>query len=242
MSTETKHVLHQQAIVAGDTWSFVLKRGQELALSDPSGLGNCVMLAFHQRNLSERYNMPDTLKGQHTAHLTTGHCLYSDMGRVLLSVVDDDFGFHDPFGAISDEKSSAEKYGVKPYQEFRNDWIRNSRDNLLIELGKYGLDERDWHAPINWFSSVIVEESGQFSFDTSRRHPGQSVTLRADLDTLLLLSATPHRFDPNTEWQAHGLEARIMQSAPTQKDDVCWQHCSENGRAFELTELAALAY
>jgi len=31
-------------------------------------------------NPTERYNMPDTLKAQHTAHLTRGHVLYSDFG------------------------------------------------------------------------------------------------------------------------------------------------------------------
>ena len=64
--TIMSEVLHQQDIVGGDTWSLVLKRGQRLRLTDASGVGNLSMLAFHQRNFAERYNMPDSLKG--TAH------------------------------------------------------------------------------------------------------------------------------------------------------------------------------
>jgi uncharacterized protein YcgI (DUF1989 family) len=43
-------------------------------------------LFYNHEDRVERYNMPDTLKAQHTAFLTKGHVCYSDMGRVLCSI------------------------------------------------------------------------------------------------------------------------------------------------------------
>jgi urea carboxylase-associated protein 2 len=237
---ENLEQLYQQDIVGGDTWSLVLKRGQRLRLTDPSGVGNVSMLAFHQRHFAERYNMPDSLKGQHTAHLTAGNCLFSDMGRVLVSIVEDTVGWHDPFGAVSTAASELERFGDRSYQKFHNRRVRNTYDNLLIELGKHGLYERDWHAPVNWFSTIVVEDGGKFVFDASRRKAGQSVTLRAELDTLVVLSATPHPFDPVTEWKPSTITAELFAGAPA--DDPCRLHRPENGRAYALTDFAALAY
>ena len=118
------------------------------------------------------------------------------MGRVLLSIVEDSVGWHDPFGAVSTAASELERFGDRSYQKFHNRRVRNTYDNLLIELGKHGLYERDWHAPVNWFSTIVVEDGGKFRFDTTRQAPGQSVTLRAELDVLMVMSATPTHLPP----------------------------------------------
>ena len=52
---------------------------------------------------TERLNLPDSLKCQHTAKLTSGHCLYSDMGRVLAAITADTCGWSD---SIGDRKST----------------------------------------------------------------------------------------------------------------------------------------
>ena len=239
---DLNRALHQFTIMGGDNWSCVVKRGQCLVLVDMTGAGNCAMLAFHNRNLSERYNMPDTLKGQHTAKITAGNCLYSDMGRVLFSVIEDGRGWHDPMGAVHNESTVNEKFGKKSYQAHRNERTRNTYDNLIIELGKYGLDERDWHAPMNWFSRVSVAQSGRFQFDAADQKPLDRVVLRAELDVLVILSATPHPFDPQDEWAPQPIDAYLVTGEKPDSRDLCRTHCPENGRAFALTEQAALAY
>ena len=66
-----------------------------LRLTDVEG-GACVSALFYNADDPlERYNMPDTLKAQYTAFLTAGRVLYSDMGRVLCSIVADTCGWHD---------------------------------------------------------------------------------------------------------------------------------------------------
>ena len=59
------------------------------------------MLLYNPQDKLERYNAPDTLKCQHTFKLTRGHCLYSDMGRIFCSIIEDSLGGMTPWVAIS---------------------------------------------------------------------------------------------------------------------------------------------
>ncbi len=66
------------------------------------GAANVSLLLYRADEKLERLNLPDTLKAQHTAHLTAGHVLYSDMGRILASFAADTVGWHDPLCGVSD--------------------------------------------------------------------------------------------------------------------------------------------
>ena len=83
MSQSIPPILWADTIGAGASWSLILRRGNILRLEDTEGGANVAALFYNFDCPVERYNMPDTLKAQHTAHLTEGFVLYSDMGRVL---------------------------------------------------------------------------------------------------------------------------------------------------------------
>lgn len=57
---------------------------------------NVSILLYNMRLASERYNMPDTLKAQYTAHLTRERTttFMGDNGRVLASITEDSFRFN----------------------------------------------------------------------------------------------------------------------------------------------------
>src|SRR3954469_19271876 len=88
-------VLVEQRLRGGEMWSRVLRRGQRLRLTDVEGGASVGALFFKADDPNERYNMPNTLKAKRVARLTAGLVLYSDMGRVLCSVVADNVGWHD---------------------------------------------------------------------------------------------------------------------------------------------------
>ena len=98
MSKNIDQWLWEEKVHPGASWSHVLKRGTTLRLTDIEGGVNAGMMLYNFECPTERYNMPDTLKAQHTAKLTTGFVLYSDMGRILCSVTADTVGWHDPIG------------------------------------------------------------------------------------------------------------------------------------------------
>src|SRR5947208_10890527 len=126
---EENSVFWEETIQPGAAWSHVLKRGTALRLVDLEGGANVGAIFYNFDCPVERYNMPDTLKAQHTAHLTRGFVLYSDMGRVLCSITEDTCGWHDLIGGHSTSAIVRDRFGSQRYQEHHNDFYRNSRDN-----------------------------------------------------------------------------------------------------------------
>ena len=151
---------YDTVIAAGGHWSLKMRRGTVLRLTDVAGGANVGMLFYNPDNLLERYNAPDTLKCQHTFRLSTGNCLYSDMGRVFASIVDDTLGWHETVCGNSDAALVARRWGARDYQGDGNQWHQNGYDAFLVELAKYGLGRADMAANINWFSKVTVDASG----------------------------------------------------------------------------------
>lgn len=100
----------EELLPGGGHRSFVLKRGQLLRLTDLRGGANVSLTLLNANEKTERLNLPDSLKCQHTAKLTAGHCLYSDMGRVLAAITADTCGWSDSLGGVLCAQEVAEKY------------------------------------------------------------------------------------------------------------------------------------
>jgi urea carboxylase-associated protein 2 len=227
-------------IGGGKHWSLALNAGALLRLTDLEGGANVGMLFYNPKNLLERYNAPDTLKCQHTFKLTRGHCLYSDMGRIFCSIVEDTNGWHDTVCGNVTQRQIAERWGVKSYQAHRNEWTQNGHDAFLVEGGKYGLGRRDLAANVNWFSKVAVASDGSLVFDPSNAVPGAFVDLRFEMETLVLLHTCPHPLDPAREYPRHPVEVRLGRAPPVRSDDHCMNSRPENRRGFANTDLYRL--
>jgi urea carboxylase-associated protein 2 len=231
-------IIHSEVLRGGDKWSGVIRRGRVLRLVDTSGRGAVAALFFNAAQPLERYNMPDTLKAQYTAYLTAGRVLHGDMGHALLSVVEDGCGWHDTISGHLDAAGALAKYGEGTYQRLRNDRHRNTRDNFVVELAKHGLDRRDLHANVNWFVRVAADADGRLRWVPGNSKPGAAVALRAELDTLVVLSNTPHPLDPAPVYSPPPVELTIVAAKPPGPDDPCRLSRPENTRAFALSEQA----
>ncbi|HEY4085278.1 MAG TPA: urea amidolyase associated protein UAAP1 [Bryobacteraceae bacterium] len=229
-------VLWEETVQPGATWSHVLKRGTALRITDPEGGANAGVIFYNFECPAERYNMPDTLKAQHTARLAKGYVLYSDMGRVLCSVTEDSIGWHDPIGGASSRELVAEKYGNGRYQELRNDCYRNARDSFLVELGKWGLGPRDLTSNVNFFSRVDVDGNGGLSFHPGNSRAGDYVELRAEMNVLTIVNTCQHPLDPAGSYAPKPILLSLRKVEPPGPDDPCRTSCPENGRGFTLTE------
>jgi urea carboxylase-associated protein 2 len=230
------HVLWEETLPGGATWSHVLKRGTALRLTDIEGGANVGAMFYNFENPVERYNMPDTLKAQHIARLTKGFVLYSDMGRVLCSITDDTCGWHDPLSGHSTASLAREKYGEKSYQEARNAWFQNARDGFIIELAKYGLSERDLVANVNFFSKVQVAEDGAMQLIPGNSQAGNYVELRSEMNTLVILNTCQHPLDPAAAYAPKPVGLAVKRVAAPAPDDPCRISRPENERGFTLTE------
>jgi urea carboxylase-associated protein 2 len=228
--------LFEDRIEPGATWSHVLKRGTALRITDTEGGANVGALFYNWENPVERYNMPDTLKAQHIARLTSGDVLFSDMGRILCSIVDDTAGWHDPLSGCGNAELVESKYGEARYQEHRNAFHRNACDEFLIELAKYGLSARDMTAPLNFFSKVVVDEIGDMRFAAGHSQPGMSVELRAEMHVLVILNTCQHPLDPNPVYAPRPVTLAVRTAGAAAADDLCRIGRPENARGFILTE------
>jgi urea carboxylase-associated protein 2 len=227
----------EHLVPAGTHWSGLMRRGMALRLVDLEGGANAALLFFNPADKLERYNMPDTLKAQHTAFLTRGHCLYSDMGRIFCSIVADSVGWHDPLCGVSDAALAERKYGAAPYGSKRNEMVRNGRDSLLIELGKVGLGKRDLGPTVNLFSKVTADEAdGTLRFHAGQSPAGGTVDLRFEMDTLVMLATAPHPLDPAPAYAPKPVRLVAWHAGAAPLDDYCRNFRPENARGFLNTE------
>ncbi len=231
-----ENTLLSDVLRGGAMWSWTLKRGTALRLTDVDGGANVSALLLNADAPLERYNMPDTLKAQFIAYLTRGNVLYSDMGRVLASITEDSCGWHDTLCGATDAKMTDAKYGATTYQNQRNDMYRNGRDNFLVELGKYGLGRRDMPVPVNFFSKVVVDDEGNLRWQPGHSKAGVTVELRAEMNVLVVLSNTPHPLDPSATYAPKPVRLQIKRVPPPAADDACRLFRPENGRGFANTE------
>lgn len=233
-------LLWDETVQAGAHWSGVVRCGITLRLTDIEGGANVSMLLYAFDNPLERYNMADTLKAQHTAYLTRGNVCYSDMGRILCSIIADSCGWHDTLCGVSNATLVAERYGRATYQEQRNAFYRNGQDSLLNELGKYGLGLRDLVPNLNFFSKVTPDEEGSLHFHSGFSRPGSEVELRFEMRCLVVLSTCQHPLDPAPTYRPRPVRLTALQAGPVAADDVCRTSCPENERGFVNTERLSL--
>ncbi|MFT6295781.1 MAG: urea carboxylase-associated protein 2 [Glaciecola sp.] len=223
-------------IAPGSHWSLNMRKGMQMKLTDLEGGANVAMLFYNPMLLSEKYNAPDTLKCQHTFKLTQGHCLYSDMGRVFASIIDDSFGWHETVCGNSHRKHIENRWGSRHYQSQRNEWLQNGFDAFLVELTKYRLKKQDLAANLNLFSEVSTDAEGRLRL-SRQSQANDSVTLRFEMDTLVVMHTCPHPLNTAAEYPQKPVQVILEKAKPVLADDYCVNLCEENRRGFQNNAL-----
>lgn len=217
-------------------WSLIARRGTQLTLKDLEGGANVGMLFYNPTQLTEKLNAPDTLKCQHTFKLTKGHCLYSDMGRIFCSIIEDSFGWHDSVCGNSHASHIDSKWGKRNYQTDSNQWQQNGYDSFLVELAKYNLGRRDLAANMNFFSKVTSSPEGDLMLSASGAKDDY-VTLRFEMDTLVLLHTCPHPLNTSESYPQTPIKLTLEKAELVTSDDYCMNFRDENQRGFKNNAL-----
>ena len=225
-------ILWTELLPGGHHWSARIQRGAVLQLKALQENANVSLFCVNVEDKLERYNMPDSLKGQHTAFLSTGHILASDLGRAMISIVKDDHGWNDTFCAPSTAAKIEQQFGTKRFQDARNAMFRNGKDSLLLEMTKFGLSATDLSSTVNLFSKVAPDDAGNLSYVASN-NTDQVIELRFEMDCLVFLSATPHALDNSTEYAPADIQLSLFKALPLAETDVCRDSCPQNQRAFQ---------
>jgi len=221
-------LLWEETIAAGGYATRRLARGSRLRLIDLAGDACASLLIFNAEAPTERLNVADTVKIQWNAYLGAGKFLLSDMGRVLMSILEDGAETHDAFCGTSNAATNQAKYG-----EGRNSGaFPNGRDRLLLGAAKHGLQRRDVHPCVNLFKGTRIEADGAITPLVGPYEAGRTMILRAEMDVIVVLANCPHVLDPRGSWSVTPLRVSAWRGAVTPDDDPIRNATPEGLRAF----------
>lgn len=113
-----------------------------------------------------------------------GDSLYSNHRRPLLSIIEDTSpGIHDLLLSACD----IERYRLLGVEEYH----RNCTDNLREALADIDITPPEIPSPFNIFEHVVIGANGELSIQAPLVAAGESITLRAERDIVLVLSCCP---------------------------------------------------
>lgn len=226
-------LLWEETVAPGGYAIRRINRGGRLRLIDLEGDACASFQIFNAEMPTERLNVADTLKVQWNAYLGAGKLLLSDMGRVLMSFIEDDAGTHDCICGTSNEELSSAKYGKG---EKKGRYFLNGRDRFLLGVGKHGLGRKDVHPCVNLFKGAKIEEDGTITPSIGPFEPGRKVILRAEMDLMLVIANCPHVLDPRDDWTVSPLRLTAWRGPITPEDDEVRNATPEGYRAFLNSE------
>ena len=225
---EPDDIVARETIPDGWYWTARLRRGAGLRIEAPGGRAAVAALLWNADDPSERFNAGDTVKIQWSAALGKGDVLFSDMGRVLASIVEDSGAGHDALVGGSAGATNAERYGAAP--------LRNTRDNFCLAAAKLGLTRRDVMPCLTFFAPVTTTADGGLVWREGPRPAAAFVELRAEMNLLVALSNCPHPFDPEPAYAPGPVEATVWRGPPADAADLCRTASEEAVRGFGNTD------
>jgi urea carboxylase-associated protein 2 len=206
-------VISCDEIPAGWYTTVTLRRGEAIRVMDASGRSSVSLIGWRKDDTSERINCADTVKVQWSAAISKGRVILSDMGHVLLSLIEDTGGAHDLMVGGSTPASTQVAFGAV---------TRNSRDNFVAAAAKAGLGLRDIPPCVTLFAPVSVDAGGRFVWNAARKRAGDFVDLRAEMGVVLVLSNCPHPLDPARPAAAQPITLIRFRAPPPAADDPCF--------------------
>jgi uncharacterized protein len=183
-------VVLDEFVEARGPWSAVISAGDVLTIVDLEGNQAVDCLLYAAGDTAVRYSAAVTIARQQSIVLTTGSVLRAETGVPLMTVVADEVGVHDTIGGACSQESNTLRYGQHTREQHA------CVENFLIEGSRWGLGKRDLVSNINWFMNVPVDPDGALGIVDGLSAPGKRVALRAEVDTLVLVSNCPQINNP----------------------------------------------
>jgi urea carboxylase-associated protein 1 len=182
--------LSREVVAPRGPWSAILKMGQVLSIVDLDGNQAVDFLAYDAHDTARAYSAQATLQGQDSVYLSTGSLLRTNEYEPLLTIIANDVDRQDTLGGACSKESNTLRYGYHTYSQHA------CADNFLAELSKYGMGKRDQVSNVNWFMNVPVDPDGALGIVDGMSAPGLTVSLRAERDTLVVVSNCPQINNP----------------------------------------------
>jgi uncharacterized protein len=163
--------------------------GQRFRVIDVEGGQVADTFAFRADDVSEYHSAEHTRAVVSRLFPRVGEHFVTNHRRPILTLVEDRSpGIHDMLCAACDP----ERYtglGVEG-------WHASCQENLRRAMAELGFDRVEVPQPINLFMNIPVLDGGELGWEPAPTQPGDSVTLRAEMDCVVVISACPQDIVP----------------------------------------------
>jgi len=172
----------RMVVPAQEGRGLLLKRGDRVRVVDLEGQQIADLFAFRADDVSEY------LSAEHTRGHVAG--LFPQLGEsfvtnrrqpILTFEADTSSGIHDMLVAACDPTRYA-LLGVAG-------WHPSCQENLQKVMAELGHSSIEVPQPVNIFQNTPVDANGRMRFLPATSRPGDSVTMRAEMDCLVVVTA-----------------------------------------------------
>jgi hypothetical protein len=163
--------------------------GQQVRVINTHGKQVIDTWAFVADNINEFMSMEHSRGTMLTVFPKVGHSFLTNHRRPILTITEDTTpGIHDTLIAACDSYRY-KQLGVEGYHE-------SCTENLVLAMAELGLKPPETPSPLNLFMNIPVAADGRLSFEPPVSEPGQYITLRAEMDLVIVFSACPQDLIP----------------------------------------------
>jgi uncharacterized protein YcgI (DUF1989 family) len=179
--------------------AFEISRGQSLRVIDLEGEQVADLVAFNRADTTEWLSSGRSIDYANKIYLTTGDILYSNRSRPMLTIVADDVGRHDFLLTPCSRETFEIIYCDTNYHP-------SCFENLSKSLERFGIAPDSIPTTFNIFMNVEIGSHGQLLILPPRSKAGDSITLRAEMDLILGLTACSAEKSNNYRFKPIGYE------------------------------------
>jgi uncharacterized protein YcgI (DUF1989 family) len=182
----TKEVID---IPAREGRAVTVPAGKAFRVVDVEGKQVADLFAFNAADVGEYHSAMHTRAVLSHLFPKVGEAFVTNRRRPILRLeADDTPAVHDMLIAPCDP----ERYQGLGVQE----WHASCRENLELAMRALGHDRICIPASINLFMNIPVEADGSLGWEPAPTAAGDSITLRAEMDTIVVVSACPQDIVP----------------------------------------------
>jgi uncharacterized protein YcgI (DUF1989 family) len=176
-------------IPAREGRAFRVPAGGSFRVIDPEGEQVADLFCFVAGDVAEYLSAEHTRVALGRLFPRVGEAWVTNRRRPILSfVADDSPGVHDMLCAAC-SPSRYVQLGVA-------EWHASCEENLQQAMAGLGYDAIEIPQPVNIFEANPVGADGSLGIDPAPTSPGDAVTLRAELDAIVVVTACPQDITP----------------------------------------------
>jgi hypothetical protein len=179
--------------------AFELPKGESLRVIDLEGEQVADLIAFSRDDKREWLSSGRSIDYANSIYLTTGNILYSNRSRPMLTIIADKVGRHD----FLLTPCSPETFQIIYRQTEHHP---SCFENLSKALRRFEILPDAIPTTFNIFMNVEIAPDGKLSILPPRSKGGDSITVRAEMDLIVGLTACSAEMSNNYKFKPIGYE------------------------------------